>query len=105
MPALEHLHREFAARGLAMIGINAREDAATVSRYATDLHLTFPLIVDADGKINALYGVVGLPATFLIGRDGRAVAFGVGSREWTGAPARALIEALLTEPASRAGAL
>jgi peroxiredoxin len=105
MPALEYLHREFAARGLVMIGINAREDAATINRYAKDLHLTFPLLVDTDGKINALYGVVGLPATFLIGRDGRAVAFGIGSREWAGAPARALMEGLLTEPASRAGAL
>jgi hypothetical protein len=42
--------------------------------------------------------VVGLPTTFLIGRDGRAVAFGVGGREWASAPARRLIEALLAEP-------
>jgi hypothetical protein len=47
------------------------------------------------------YGVVGLPTTFLIGRDGRAVAFAVGPRDWGGAPARALIEALLAEPAPR----
>ena len=105
MPALERLHRDFAARGLVMIGINAREDAATIRRYARELGLTFPLLVDTEGKINALYGVVGLPATFIIGRDGRAVAFAVGTREWAGAPARGLIEALLTEPASRAGAL
>ena len=47
------------------------------------------------------YGVLGLPTTFLIGRDGRAVAFAVGTRDWGGAPARALIEALLAEPARR----
>jgi peroxiredoxin len=105
MPALERLHRDFASRGLVMIGINAREDAATIRRYAKDLALTFPLIVDKDGTINALYGVVGLPATFIIGRDGRAVAFAVGTREWAGAPARALIEALLAEPAARVGLL
>ena len=105
MPALEQLHRDFASRGLVMIGINAREDAATIRRYARELALTFPLLVDTDGKINALYGVVGLPATFIIGRDGRAVAFAVGTREWASTPARALIEALLKEPAPRAGAL
>lgn len=104
MSALERLHRDFAARGLVIIGINAREDAATIRRYARELALTFPLLVDTDGKINALYGVVGLPATFMIGRDGRAVAFAVGTREWAGTPARALIEALLTQPAPRAGA-
>jgi peroxiredoxin len=105
MPALERLHRDFASRGLVVIGINAREDAATIRRYAKELALTFPLIVDTDGKINAFYGVVGLPATFIIGRDGRAVAFAVGTRDWAGAPARALIEALLTEPVARVGAL
>jgi hypothetical protein len=42
--------------------------------------------------------VVGLPTTFLVGRDGRAVAFGVGPRDWAGAPARALLDALLAEP-------
>ena len=105
MSALERLHRDFASRGLVMIGINAREDAATIGRYAKGLALTFPLLVDEDGKINALYGVVGLPATFIIARDGRAVAFAVGTREWASAPAHALIEALLAEPATRMGAL
>ena len=42
MPALERLHREFASRGLAIIGINAREEAATIRRYAKELGLTFP---------------------------------------------------------------
>jgi peroxiredoxin len=105
MPALQRLHRDFAARGLVMIGINAREDTATIRHYAQELGLTFPLLVDPDGKINAAYGVVGLPATFIIGRDGRAVAFAVGPREWASAPARALIETLLAERTVRAGAL
>ncbi len=102
MPVLERLHRELAARGLAVIGINAREDTHTVGRYARELGLTFPLLLDPHGKTNALYGVVGLPTTFVVGRDGRAVAFGVGPRDWGGAPAQALIDALLAEPAPRA---
>ena len=103
MPVLERLHRERAAHGLAIIGINARETTQTVRRYARELDLTFPLVLDPTGSINALYGVVGLPTTFLIGRDGRAVAFGVGPREWGGSPARTLIETLLSEQATRPG--
>jgi thiol-disulfide isomerase/thioredoxin len=102
MPVLERLHRELAPRGLAIVGINAREDREAVRRYARELGLTFPLVLDPDSKINTLYGVIGLPTTFLVGRDGRAVAFAVGPREWGSAPARALIEALLAEPATRA---
>ncbi|HSF07570.1 MAG TPA: TlpA disulfide reductase family protein [Methylomirabilota bacterium] len=99
MPLLERLHREFAPRGLAIVGINAREDGNAVGRYARELGLSFPLLLDPGGKVNDLYGVVGIPTTFVIGRDGRAVAFAVGPREWTSPPARALIERLLAEPA------
>ena len=55
-------------------------------------------------KINALYGVIGLPTSFVVGRDGRAVAFGVGPHGWGNAPAHAFLGALLAEPVSRAGA-
>jgi hypothetical protein len=44
------------------------------------------------------YGVIDLPATFLIDRDGRAVAFAIGPREWGGGHGRALLAALLAEP-------
>ncbi|HSF59685.1 MAG TPA: TlpA disulfide reductase family protein [Candidatus Binatia bacterium] len=103
MPLFERLHREFAARGLSVIGINAREGTATVREYSKELGLTFPLVLDSRGEINAAYGVIGLPTTFLVGRDGRAVALAVGPRAWTSAPARALIEALLAEPAALKG--
>jgi peroxiredoxin len=103
MPMFERLHREFSAQGLAVVGINAREGTATIREYAKELGLTFPLILDPKGTINAAYGVVGLPTTFLIGRDGRPVALAVGPREWSSKPARAIIQALLAEPAALKG--
>jgi peroxiredoxin len=99
MPVLERLEREFSSRGLVVIGVNARETKEAARRYAKELGLTFPLLLDRNGKINALYGVVGLPTTFLIGRDGRAIGFAVGPREWDSGSGRALIAALLAEPA------
>jgi peroxiredoxin len=101
MPMFEQVHREFAAQGLSVIGINAREGTAAIRGYAKELRLTFPLILDPKGEINAAYGVIGLPATFLIGRDGRAVARAVGPREWSGEQALAIIRALLAERSQR----
>jgi len=97
LPVLESLHRQLGPRGLAVVGINAREDTRTVQRYATELGLTFPLVLDPTGKNNRLYGVIGIPTTFVVGRDGRAVAFVVGARDWGSPSARALIDALLDE--------
>jgi peroxiredoxin len=98
MPALEDLHRKFRAAGLTIVGINAREDKGTVQKYARDLGLTFPLVLDPQGKINALYGVIGLPTTFLIARDGRVVALAIGPRNWRSHAAEAIIQALLSDP-------
>lgn len=36
-PVLERLHRALGPRGLAVVGINAREEATSVRRYATAL--------------------------------------------------------------------
>ncbi len=98
MPVFEQLHRDFGGKGLTILGINVREETSAISGYAKELGLTFPLVVDPNGKIQALYGVIGLPTTFLIGRDGRAVARTIGSRDWGAAQGRALIQALLAEP-------
>ncbi len=101
MPMFEQMHREFAVHGLSVIGINAREGPVAIRAYAKELRLTFPLLLDPKGEINAAYGVVGLPATFLIGRDRRAVARAVGPREWTSNPAIVIIRTLLNEPMDR----
>ena len=101
MAVFERLQREFSSRGFTVIGVNGREDEEAVRRYATKLGLSFPLVLDSDGKITALYGVVGLPTTFVVGRDGRAVAFAIGPRRWESAAGRALIEALLAERSPR----
>lgn len=100
MPMFEQLHREFSARGLAVIGINAREGTSTILKYGKELGLTFPLVADPTGRINSDYGVIGLPTTFLIRRSGLPVGLAVGPREWNGDSARALIQKLLAQPAA-----
>ena len=97
MSAFERLHHDFAARGLTVIGVNVREPAAAIHRYAKEFNVTFPLLSDIDGEINRAYGVIGLPTTIVIGRDGRAVALAVGPRVWSGVAARDIVTALLAE--------
>lgn len=103
MPVMERLHRELGPQGLTVMAVNAREGASTVRSYARELGLTFALVLDPSGDINKLYGVIGIPTTFLIGRDGRAVALAVGPRAWGSPAARALLQALLSEPVPRPG--
>jgi peroxiredoxin len=101
MPLFERLHAEFARQGLAVLGLNVREDQDKIRRYAKALGLTFPLVLDPQGEIARSYGVIGIPTTILIGRDGRTAALAVGPRDWGSAAAREVIQAFLAEPAKR----
>ena len=98
MPASEQLHRELGDHGLSVLGANYREDTQVIQRYAKKLNLTFPLLLDPNGRIKASFGVIGLPTTFLIGRNGKTIGFAVGPREWDHIPARTIIELLLAQP-------
>src|SRR5215468_1316870 len=82
MPLFERLHRDFAAQGLTVLGINVREETPRVQPYARELDLTFALVLDPQGEISRLYGVIGLPTTFLVARDGRPVGLATGPRAW-----------------------
>ncbi len=103
LPALEALHQRFGPRGLAVVGVNMREGPTIVRNYVHELGLTFPLLLDSDGSVFRRYGVVGLPTSFLVGRDGGAVALAVGAREWASAGAMEIVETLLAAPSGEPG--
>jgi peroxiredoxin len=97
LAALEEVHRRLGDERLAIVGVNVRERPTVVRDYADALGLTFPVLVDRRGEIQAAYGVVGLPTTFIVARDGRAVARAIGPRDWAGTRFRELIRTLLQE--------
>ena len=94
---LEDLSRELGEE-FAVVAVNVRESSPVVREYAAALGLTFAVLVDPHGEIQRSYGVIGLPTTFLIGRDGRAVARAIGPRDWAGTRSRELLTLLRDEP-------
>ena len=61
--------------------------------------LHFPLLRDRDGSVGKAWKARLLPASFLIGRDGRIRYVAYGELDWTSAPVRARVEELLKEEA------
>ena len=56
---------------LAVLGVNLGEKPAKVAEYARRAGITFPILLDARGKVAARYGVLSLPITLVVGPDGR----------------------------------
>ena len=68
-PALEAVSRDYAERGVTVLGV-AVQDTETKAREFVEKHgLTFPTGLD-EGEIKEAYGVFGIPTTFFIDREG-----------------------------------
>ena len=71
MPDLEALYRKHGdAHGFVVVGVNYEEDAAPVEAIIRERGLSFPVFLDARGEAGAQLGVRGLPASFIIDREG-----------------------------------
>jgi peroxiredoxin/outer membrane lipoprotein-sorting protein len=74
MPELEKMHRELAAQGLVVLGLDVGEDSERVAQFAKQKDYTFTLLLGAEPDITEKYFVDGYPTTFLVDRQGR-IAF------------------------------
>ncbi len=70
MPAMDGLYGQFRRRGLEILAVNVGQKKESVRSFAAELGVSYPLLVDADGKSAALYGVTDVPRTYLIDRKG-----------------------------------
>lgn len=101
MPDLQELHDELGdTADFTMLAINLQEDAAQVRRFATELELTFQILLDSSGKTSAAYGARTLPMSYLIDKDGAILARIIGVREWAAPEFAELIRALTNRTAS-----
>ncbi len=70
MPVFAAWQRQYRPQGLQVIGISMDDDAAPARRLVARLKLNYPVAM-GDERLGARYGgVLGLPLTFLIDRDG-----------------------------------
>lgn len=78
-PNLQSFHERRASHGADLVGIlfNDTEDAARAFR--DEFGLTYPLVVDPDGKSMLAFGVTGIPETFFVDDRGIVMAKLIGA--------------------------
>lgn len=82
MPLIQAKYIEYKeTRGLVVLGVNVQEDAGidAVRQFVSELNLTFPVLLDGDGRAESAYNVVGLPTTFFVDRRGVIRALRIGA--------------------------
>ena len=95
MPSMERLYREFRGKGLEVVAVNFMESGEQVRAFAEEEKLTYPMLLDKRADIAGKYGVMRLPVSVLIGREGEVIAKAIGFKDWYKDDIRELVAALL----------
>ena len=104
MPSIERLGTAMAGKPFAILAVNVGESGRVAREFVERLPVSFTVLLDRDGRVTRSWGARVLPATYLIGPDGRIRYSHFGELDWSSPAVRQRIEALLpAAPDRRAG--
>jgi hypothetical protein len=99
LPSVNEMYKALKGRGLEVLLISFREKPDLVRRTVQQRGYVAPVLLDETGEVTGVrYGVWGPPTVYLVDRQGRLVARGVGPRDWTTPAARKVVQDLLAAP-------
>ena len=77
-PWMNDMQSKFGSRGLQIVGVNLDAKDADARKFLAETSGNFLLAFDNKGATPKLYGVKGMPTSYLIDREGRVVYEHVG---------------------------
>jgi hypothetical protein len=82
-------------RPFQMLGILFRDSPSNLPAYKMKLPVSAPTLIGNDNEAAKLYGITGVPETFIIDKNGIVREKIVGPHEWTTPENLAMIEKYL----------
>lgn len=81
LPDFNRMHLRFQRedREATFLLVNIQEQPTTVKQFMQANRYSMPTLLDTDGSVAARYLVQGIPATFIIGPDGKIITKRVGA--------------------------
>lgn len=72
IPELREIHEKYKSRGLELVGVSVDSDGADegIREFMNEFKMTYAIWRDPDERVSSQFLVVGVPATFLIDREG-----------------------------------
>jgi len=95
MPSMDRLRSSLAGQPFEVLAVNLAEPLSRIERFAGETPLRFPLLRDRDGAVGKAWGARVLPASYLVGRDGRIRYFAYGELDWSSDAVRSKVIELI----------
>jgi peroxiredoxin len=70
MPYMQSQYDYYSDQGVEILAVNIAESNVAVQSFMETYDLSFPVVLDKDSQVLEAYGVVPLPTTFLIDKNG-----------------------------------
>jgi thiol-disulfide isomerase/thioredoxin len=74
LPTFSSWQGRYGQDGLQVIAVSMDDDSAPVIKAVSELQLNFPVLMGDEKLGNEYGGVLGLPVTYLVGRNGKILA-------------------------------
>ena len=103
IPNLQRLHASYAGEPFEILAVDVEEDENRVRHFVMQHGMTFPVLLDEDGKQFAAWGSQVLPTTFVIDATGMVCYVGLADLEWDTGKARSVIDDLVEEARKSTG--
>lgn len=94
MPSIEALYKKTRDIPFTVMAVSVAENPATVEDFLANNPYTFPIYLDERGHASSSFVTRGIPTTFILDKQGRAIAGMIGSRSYDGPEMTALIREL-----------
>jgi cytochrome c biogenesis protein CcmG, thiol:disulfide interchange protein DsbE len=95
MPSIDNLRTSLKGKAFEVLAVNMAEPLSRIEKFAATVPVGFPLLRDRDGTTAKSWKAKLLPASFLIGRDGRIRYVAYGELDWSSDAVRARVAELL----------
>ena len=79
IPHFVEFQNKYGPQGLSVVGISMDDDLKPVPAFYKEYKMNYPVALGNENLANAYGGILGLPVTFLIGRDGKIAEKFVGA--------------------------
>jgi peroxiredoxin len=99
MPSLERLFRNMSAdQKFKMVTILYRDDGIRANNFMRQNGFTFPVYLNPDGVAAKMFGITGVPETFIIDKKGVLREKVLGPAEWDSPTVMTALQQLINEP-------
>ena len=98
---MQKLYERFKGENLEILAVSIDSTGReAVAPFVQTMNLTFPVLLDSKEDIGTLYGLTGVPESFIIDKEGIVVQKIIGPIDWATPHAFQFFQDLINKPRS-----